>query len=127
MRSRLDCASHRAARSVRFVVLPPWGNRMQDGLRTGRGVALALAVILAIVPAAGTAHARTRKPAPRPGVGAAGSAGSALTPASFQVERHTLKNGLVVLTHEDHSVPTCTFWQWFKVGSRNERPGITGI
>jgi predicted Zn-dependent peptidase len=24
-------------------------------------------------------------------------------------------------------VPTVTFWQWFKVGSRNERPGITGI
>lgn len=45
----------------------------------------------------------------------------------YRVERHTLGNGLVVLLHEDHSVPAVTFWQWFKVGSRNEHPGITGI
>jgi predicted Zn-dependent peptidase len=43
------------------------------------------------------------------------------------VERHRLANGLTLLTHEDHSVPTVTLWQWFKVGSRNEQPGITGI
>jgi predicted Zn-dependent peptidase len=47
--------------------------------------------------------------------------------ASFKVEKHVLDNGLVVLLREDHSVPAVTFWQWFKVGSRNERPGITGI
>ena len=29
--------------------------------------------------------------------------------------------------HEDHSVPTVAFWQWYRVGSRDERPGITGI
>ena len=51
----------------------------------------------------------------------------ALSPATLKVERHTLANGLVILTHEDHSVPACTFWQWYKVGSRDERPGITGI
>src|SRR6266850_2203143 len=43
------------------------------------------------------------------------------------VERHVLSNGLIVLTHEDHSVPTITLWQWYRVGSRNESPGITGI
>jgi len=43
------------------------------------------------------------------------------------VERHVLDNGLVVLLQPDHSVPTVTFWQWYKVGSRNEGPGITGI
>ena len=43
------------------------------------------------------------------------------------VQRHRLDNGLVVLTLEDHSVPTVTFWQFFRAGSRNERPGITGI
>ncbi len=52
---------------------------------------------------------------------------AAVTPASLPVERHRLRNGLVVLTHEDHSVPTITFWQWYHVGSRNESPGITGI
>ena len=39
----------------------------------------------------------------------------------------TLGNGLRVLTLEDHSVPSVTYWTWFRVGSINERPGITGI
>jgi predicted Zn-dependent peptidase len=63
-----------------------------------------------------------------PQVGAAKKAtSSTITPETFRVERHVLQNGLVVLTHEDHSVPAIAFWQWYKVGSRNERPGITGI
>jgi len=53
--------------------------------------------------------------------------GATLSAATFPVERHKLANGLVVLLHEDHTVPAVTFWQWYKVGSRNERPGITGI
>ena len=63
--------------------------------------------------------------APLPGSGA--STDAAVTPEQLEVERHTLANGLVVLTHEDHSVPAITFWQWYRVGSRNESPGITGI
>jgi len=51
----------------------------------------------------------------------------ALSPATFKVERDTLENGLTVLYHEDHSVPAVCFWQWFRVGSRNERQGITGL
>jgi len=51
----------------------------------------------------------------------------AFGPDRVPVERHTLSNGLVVLLHEDHSVPAVSFWQWYKVGSRNEAPGITGI
>ena len=58
---------------------------------------------------------------------ASASHSSTFSPALIAVERHVLENGLVVLLHEDHSVPTVTFWQWYKVGSRNERPGITGI
>jgi predicted Zn-dependent peptidase len=46
---------------------------------------------------------------------------------TLEVQRHVLANGLVVLLHEDHTVPAVTFWQWYRVGSRNERPGITGI
>ena len=60
------------------------------------------------------------KPAPS-------AAAPALSPATFKVERDTLENGLTVLYHEDHSVPAVCFWQWFKVGSRNERQGITGL
>lgn len=57
------------------------------------------------------------------------ASGSPATPWGdlLKVERHELSNGLVVLLHEDHMVPVVTFWQWYRVGSRNERPGITGI
>ncbi|MCE5324736.1 insulinase family protein [bacterium] len=38
-----------------------------------------------------------------------------------------LDNGLVVLTKEVHAAPVFTAQVWFKVGSRNEHTGITGI
>jgi zinc protease len=43
------------------------------------------------------------------------------------VTRHRLANGLTVITREDHSVPIVTSMIWYRVGSRMERPGITGI
>ncbi|HKY31123.1 MAG TPA: pitrilysin family protein [Candidatus Polarisedimenticolia bacterium] len=43
------------------------------------------------------------------------------------VQRHSLSNGMTVLILEDHSAPTFCYMSYFKVGSRNERPGITGI
>jgi zinc protease len=52
---------------------------------------------------------------------------AALSPANFRVERDSLDNGLQILLHEDHSVPVVSFWQWYRVGSRNERQGITGL
>jgi predicted Zn-dependent peptidase len=87
----------------------------------GRTAGCALALALALV--AGPAAAAKAPPRPAP----AAASASALSPERFAVERHVLPNGLTVLLHEDHSVPAVTFWQWFKVGSRNERPGITGI
>lgn len=81
------------------------------------------AALLALALAAAPAAAKAR---PRPAAPVAAPA-PAFTLESFKVERHVLPNGLVVLTHEDHTVPTVTFWQWYKVGSRNEAPGITGI
>lgn len=45
----------------------------------------------------------------------------------LDVQRHQLKNGLSILTLEDHSVPSICYITFFRVGSRNERPGITGI
>ncbi len=39
----------------------------------------------------------------------------------------TLGNGLTVLIREMHHAPVATFWVWYRVGSRNEIPGITGI
>ena len=46
---------------------------------------------------------------------------------AFPIEKHMLDNGLMVLLIPDHSAATVTLQVWYKTGSRNERPGITGI
>jgi zinc protease len=38
-----------------------------------------------------------------------------------------LSNGLTVLVKEAHAAPVASFWVWYRVGSRNEHLGITGI
>lgn len=45
----------------------------------------------------------------------------------MSVLKTTLDNGLVVLVKEEHSAPVASFWVWYRVGSRNEHLGITGI
>ncbi len=45
----------------------------------------------------------------------------------FNVEKFKLANGLTVLVHEDPSLPILTYHQWFRVGSRDEKPGRTGL
>lgn len=44
----------------------------------------------------------------------------------MSVEKYELKNGLTVLLLEDHSVPMISYHTWYKVGSRDERDGVTG-
>ncbi len=39
----------------------------------------------------------------------------------------TLPNGLLVLLKEIHTAPIISHWVWYRVGSRNEIPGITGV
>lgn len=39
----------------------------------------------------------------------------------------TLPNGLRVLLREDHAAPLVSSWVWYRVGSRNELPGLTGL
>lgn len=46
---------------------------------------------------------------------------------SFKVEKYKLPNGLTVLLYEEHTTPIISFHTWFRVGSKNERPGTTGI
>ena len=43
------------------------------------------------------------------------------------VKVHTLANGLKVLLLEDHDIPNIALYTFFRVGSRNERPGLTGV
>lgn len=40
---------------------------------------------------------------------------------------HTLDNGLQVILREVHTAPVISFWVAYRVGSRNERTGQTGI
>jgi zinc protease len=42
------------------------------------------------------------------------------------VEKYTLKNGLTVLLLRDSTTPLVSYHTWYRVGSRNERIGITG-
>ena len=45
----------------------------------------------------------------------------------FDVEKEVLANGLTVLYHVDRSVPLVSYHTWFKVGSKDEKRGLTGI
>ncbi len=38
-----------------------------------------------------------------------------------------LQNGMTIVTQEQHRVPVVSFWMGYRVGSRDERPGYTGI
>lgn len=43
------------------------------------------------------------------------------------VQSFTLKNGMKFLVLEDNSIPNANMYSFYKVGSRNEHPGITGL
>jgi len=52
---------------------------------------------------------------------------SALNKLSKRVVEKTLSNGLKVRLYADATIPVFSYQTFFNVGSRNERPGITGI
>jgi len=45
----------------------------------------------------------------------------------LKIERFRLANGLELLTCEDRSAPVIAYHTWFRVGSRHEREGKTGL
>lgn len=47
--------------------------------------------------------------------------------AAQDVHTATLANGMKVIIQEDHNIPNVAMYFFYKIGSRNERPGITGI
>jgi len=53
-------------------------------------------------------------------------AGAAAAEFTHDVKEFQLQNGLKILILENHAAPVATYYTFFKVGSRNERPGITG-
>ena len=46
---------------------------------------------------------------------------------TFEVKTHNLKNGMKILVQEDHTIPNVALYTFYRVGSRNERPGTTGL
>ena len=51
----------------------------------------------------------------------------AVRPPKFDYRIATLPNGLTVILSEDHSTPITHVEVWYRVGSKNERPGRTGF
>jgi zinc protease len=45
----------------------------------------------------------------------------------FPVASKTLKNGMKVLVQTDHSIPNVALYVFYRIGSRNEHPGTTGL
>jgi len=43
------------------------------------------------------------------------------------VREHVLANGLKLLIKEDRTAPLVSVWCWYRVGSRHEPPGLTGV
>ncbi len=50
-----------------------------------------------------------------------------LTRLDLPFAKRTLANGLDVIVHEDRHVPIVAVNIWYHVGSKNERPGMTGF
>jgi zinc protease len=58
---------------------------------------------------------------------ALGMAGTPVRAQEFPVQTKTLKNGMKVLVQSDHSIPNVALYIFYRIGSRNEHPGTTGL
>ena len=52
---------------------------------------------------------------------------SPLADARQDVRSTVFDNGLTVLVREVHTAPLVSVWCWYRVGSKDERPGLTGV
>src|SRR5882724_13718563 len=60
-------------------------------------------------------------------LGFAGVANAQNEAKQFPVATKTLKNGMKVLVQEDHTIPNVALYIFYRIGSRNEHPGTTGL
>jgi zinc protease len=51
----------------------------------------------------------------------------AQVPGANQIKSVTLANGMQIIVWPDHDIPNVALYNWVRVGSRNEVPGITGL
>ncbi|MDQ1345660.1 MAG: zinc protease [Pseudomonadota bacterium] len=61
------------------------------------------------------------------GLALAAQAAPASLPGADQIGARTLPNGLKIVVGPDHDIPNVAMYTWYRAGSRNERPGITGL
>jgi zinc protease len=47
--------------------------------------------------------------------------------AQQDTRTQTLANGMKIIVQEDHGIPNVAMYLFYRIGSRNERPGVTGI
>ena len=47
--------------------------------------------------------------------------------SSLAIDRYRMENGLAILLCEDKSAPVVSVHTWFRVGSRHEQEGKTGL
>ncbi|MCO5054952.1 pitrilysin family protein [Thermomonas sp.] len=52
---------------------------------------------------------------------------AAAVPGSEQIVSKTLANGLKIIVWPDHDIPSANYYTFYRVGSRNEHVGITGL
>jgi zinc protease len=74
------------------------------------------ALVLSCVATAASAAPKPARPAPATQV-----------PGIEQVRATTLANGMRVIVWTDRDIPNVALYNWVRVGSRNEVPGITGL
>jgi len=60
-------------------------------------------------------------------MGLAAAASAQNEAKQFPVATKTLKNGMKVLVQSDHSIPNVALYVFYRIGSRNEHPGTTGL
>src|SRR3982750_2787281 len=77
------------------------------------------ALILSCAAVTASAAAKPAKPgAPAP---------ATRVPGIEQVQATTLANGMRIIVWTDRDIPNVALYNWVRVGSRNEVPGITGL
>ena len=89
------------------------------------------AILWAGLPSQGQTIASSENPQPEAEIDRSELAALPATPAADSltktVRKTVLENGLTVLTKEVKTAPVVTVQVWYRVGSRNETPGINGI
>jgi zinc protease len=52
---------------------------------------------------------------------------AAPVPGADQIVAKTLPNGMKIIVWPDSDIPSVAMYTWYRAGTRNERPGLTGI